>query len=240
MKEIDAAFGRHQKIAFQLSGGKDSVACLYYLRDYASRFTVYHVDAGDEPPETKTVLDACRAVAGDIVTVKSDARAWIAEHGYPSDIVPTSSTPLGLLLGFGNLKLSDRFTCCFTNVMRPMYERMKADGITLVIRGQKLVDMPTVPFKSGALADGFEFLYPLEDWTDDEVFAYLKEVGAPIHSAYDTLKEGVDCMHCTAWWDKKLVDWLRDEHPEAHAFVAKKHIEIRSAVSMQMNGGPYA
>lgn len=236
MKEV---FDRHDRIAFQLSGGKDSVACLYLLRPYAHRFTVYHVDAGDEPPETKAVLAECRKVCGEYVEMKSDSRAWIAQHGYPSDIVPTFSRPLGRLLGFGKLPLSDRFDCCFQNHMRPMYERMKADGITLVIRGQKNVDMPTVPLKSGALMDGFEFLYPLEDWTDSDVFEYLKTARAPVHPAYETIREGVDCMHCTAWWDKGLVNWLRVAHPNSHDFVAGKHAEIREAIAAQMKGGPY-
>ena len=114
-----------------------------------------------------------------------------------------------------------------------MHERMKQDGITLVIRGVKNSDMPHVPLKSGESNDGIEVYYPLQGWTDDEVFSYLREVGAPIHDIYSTCSEGVGCLHCTAWWDYKLVDWLKVRHPEAHRFVSLKHREMRGAIKRQ-------
>lgn len=227
---------RHNKIALQLSGGKDSVATLYLLRPYLDKLTVYYLNAGDEPPETKSVMDECRKIIPHFVEVRSDSRSWIEQHGFPSDVVPTSSSHLGRMMGFGDLKLSDRFSCCWANVMLPMYERMKADGVTLIIRGQKLTDMPKVPLKSGAVMDGIEVYYPLETWTDSDVFLYLEEVGAPIHPAYKVVKEGIGCMHCTGWWGNKSVDWLKVAHPEAYKFVRGKHIQIRAVIDAQMDG----
>ena len=230
----DAIFARHRKAALHLSGGKDSVATLYLLRDYADRFTVYHLDTGDEPPETKAVLAKCRQIAPHWVEVQTDVRKWVSLNGFPSDVVPTGSTPLGRMLGFGKLPISDRFNCCWSNIMWPMQERMQKDGVTLIIRGQKLVDMPKVPLKSGAKVGDIEVLYPLEAWSDQEVLAYLREVGAPIHPVYEILKEGVGCMHCTAWWDYRLVDWLERAHPQAHAFVVGKKKEIEEAIAEQL------
>ena len=227
---------RHKKIALHLSGGKDSVATLYVLRPYLDRITVYHLDTGDNPPETKRVLEECRKIAPHYVTVQTDVRAWIGKNGFPSDVVPTSSSYLGRFMGFGELPLSDRFSCCWQNIMLPMYERMVADGITLIIRGQKLVDMPKVPMKSGESMNGIEVYYPLDDWTNEDLFAYLREVGAPISGVYDVLPEDIGCMHCTAWWDKRSVDWLKVRHPAAHKFVAQKHIEIKRSVEAQMRG----
>lgn len=232
---MDELLAKHQNIALQLSGGKDSVACLYLLRNYLDRMTVYHVNTQDQPPETKVIIDECRKLIPHFVEIKSDSRAWAEQNGYPSDVVPTSSSNLGRLLGFGKMPLADRFSCCSTNMMLPMYHRMKADGITLIIRGQKLCDMPTVPLKSGEAIDGFEFYYPIENWSDADVFKYLHEQNAPTHPAYTKINDAIDCMHCTAWWDKNHLGWLNEAHPEVASWVKNKHIEIKHAVINQMN-----
>ncbi len=227
---------RHQKIALQLSGGKDSVACLYFMREHLHRITVYNMDAGDDPPETRQIIEECKKIIPHFVQVNGDVEKWREEYGFPSDVVPTSATYLGMVAGFGKEKLSDRFACCYANVMQPMHKRMLDDGITLIIRGVKSCDMPTLPKRSGDSMGGVELYYPLQDWTDADVFSYLREVGAPIHPVYSKCKEGVGCMHCTAWWDYKLVDWLKDSHPKAHEIVVRKHIVIRQVIASQMRG----
>lgn len=233
-ERIEAVIARHERVALHFSGGKDSMASLYLLRPWLDRLTVYWVNTGDAMPESASIMEKCREFIPHFVEVKTDVSAWRAEHGNPSDIVPTYSTPLGRLMGFGTIKISDRFTCCWNNVMRPMYDRMKADGITCLIRGQKLVDMPSVPFKSGDRADGFEFFYPVEDWTNEEVLAYLREVGAPLHSCYALGSAGVDCMHCTAWWNENHFEYLKTHHPETHGRVVKLVGEIAGAIRKNM------
>lgn len=227
---ISELLKKGHKIAFQFSGGKDSMACLYLLRPYLDGLTVYWVNAGDEFPETLSIMEKCREFIPNFVEIKSDSRAWRHENGTPSDLVPTFSSPLGRLLGFGNLKVSDRFGCCFQNLMRPMYERMKEDGITCVIRGQKKVDMPTIPIKSGGTMDGFEFFYPIENWSHDEVFEYLRSVGAPIHPCYEFGIYGANCSTCTAWWDESQHAFRRAKHPEIHAKVIPIMNALRAAI----------
>lgn len=225
----------HQRIALQLSGGKDSVACLYLLREYLDRITVYHLNTGDQPPETKAVIAECRKIIPHYMEINTDSLAWISGHGLPSDVVPTHSTALGLLSGMGTLPLADRFACCWANLMEPMHQRMQADGITLLIRGTKLCDMPHVPIRSGEVMQGVEFYSPIENWTDADVMAYLREQNAPVHPVYAALKGGIDCLHCTAWWDENHLRWMKTAHPKAAAWVRAKHIEIRAAVTAQLS-----
>lgn len=231
---MDEFLKRHKNVALHFSGGKDSMACLYLLRPYLDRLTVYWVNTGDAVPENVEVISKCREWIPNFCEVRSDVKAWREQHGNPSDLVPTYSGPLGRLMGFGTVKISDRLGCCFQNVMRPMYERMKSEGVTGIIRGQKLIDMPTVPAKSGDVQDGFEFYYPIETWTNPQVFAYLKEVGAPIHSCYELGTAGVDCMHCTGWWNENLVAYLKRHHPEVHAEVLRDVDKIKGAIKVHL------
>jgi len=232
---VEALLARHARVALQFSGGKDSLACLYLLRPWLERITVYWVNARDALPETLRVINECRAWIPHFVEISTNVVEWRERNGYPSDLVPTYSTPVGRLLGFGTLKVTDRFTCCAANIMQPMHERMRADGITLIIRGQKLVDMPTVPVRSGQAIDGVEFFFPLEDWTHEEVLRYLAEAVAPVHPCYENGVQGVDCMHCTAWWNEGHFRFLKQRHPDAFDEVIGRVGEIARALDTHVD-----
>ena len=237
---LDAArvFSKHENIALQLSGGKDSVCALYYLSNYVDRFTVYWMNTGDALPETIEIINRCKAICPNFVEVTSDVKTWRDEFGTPSDLTPTSSTPIGRALGFGAFKVSDRFSCCFTNIMKPMHDRMIEDGVTCIIRGQKRCDSPKQVYHNGEFGDGFEFFYPLENWTHQEVLDYLKERGAPIHPCYKNGVTGVDCAHCTAWWNESHFGFIKERHPEVHKDVMAKLRKIRTAVRKHLRHLP--
>lgn len=232
--EIKALLERHPRTALHFSGGKDSLACLHLLRAYLDRIAVYWVNTGDAMPETAALVERYRKDIPYFNEIRSDALAWREAHGDPSDLVPTSSSPLGRLMGFSKLKVADRFFCCWSNVMQPMHERMKADGVTAIIRGQKLSDMPSVPLRSGAVMDGFEFFFPLELWSDDDVFRYLAREGVDAHPCYEYGDTGVDCASCTGWWHETHFDFIRDHHPEIHAKVREKLAAIGREIAVPM------
>ncbi len=210
------------------------MACLYLLRAHLDRITVYWVNAGDELPETAEIIEACKAFIPHFVEIKADSVTWRVENGVPSDLVPTSGSSIGMTIGLGTLRISDRFSCCSENLMRPMHTRMKEDGITLIIRGQKRCDMPNVPFVSGQSADGFEFFYPIEEWTNHDVFDYLRTVGAPIHPIYEYGEQGANCATCTAWWGDAQHEFRRIKHPEIHAKLIPVMQAMRGAIDANM------
>ncbi|WP_295145110.1 hypothetical protein [uncultured Reyranella sp.] len=127
---------RHERIGLHFSGGKDSLALLYLLRSHWGRLTVYHADAGDLLPETREIVGAVEAMVPSFVRINTDSRAWRRANGLPSDIVPWSCTPMGRAFkGGGTVPLVDRFACCRASIWEPMYERARADGVTLEIIG---------------------------------------------------------------------------------------------------------
>jgi phosphoadenosine phosphosulfate reductase len=86
----------------------------------------------------------------------------------------------------------------------------------LIIRGQKDSDKMRGPLRSGDTRDGFEFLYPIQDWTDEQVFEYLKEIRVPIPPFY---REGAtsapDCIFCTAWREHHGQEYIAKYYPQA-------------------------
>lgn len=207
-------FARHKRIAFQLSGGKDSIASLHMLHPFWERMTVYWLDTGDTLPEVRQVVTELSDQLPHFVRIESSAADVIAQHGIPSDIVPAKGTPMGLAATGGGVLIQDRYSCCLRTVMLPMHQRMLDDGITLIVRGQKSSDANKSPLRSGDTENGIEYLFPLEDWTDDEVLIYLRENGIQYPAVYDRgMRTAPDCATCSGWWEEGRAAYLKQWHP---------------------------
>lgn len=228
-------------VAFQFSGGRDSTAALHLMREYWPLMRVYHVDTGDHFPETVAVVAELEAqilaAGGQFFRVHTDVKADRLEHGWPTDLLPAQNTPVGRLVSGRELRLQGRFDCCARSLMLPLHERMKHDGITLIVRGQRDEEYAAQPLRSGDVSDGFEVLYPIQTWTGAEVLAYLEEHKLPIaRSFYDSgMHHGSDCMGCTGWWDEGRAKFLREHHPAEHTVFIQRMAEIRSEVDRSMS-----
>lgn len=203
---------RHERIALQISGGRDSLACLYLMRPFWDRLTVYWCDTGAAYPETLAIMAQIQAMVPNFAVIQGNQPQVIEQFGIPSDLVPVSATPIGRMVGGEAPLMQDRYSCCIRTMMHPTAERMAADGITLVIRGQKLKDRLKSPIRSGEVHDGIEYFFPIEDWDARKVMRYLSDEGAPIPRFYEMLAGMPDCMTCSAWWEEGAAKYLRRYH----------------------------
>lgn len=228
MQEI---IDRHERIALQFSGGRDSIACLYLMRPYLDRMTVYWLNTGDTFPETKALADAVRQMVTNFVEIEGRQPATVAEFGMPSDIVPASRTPMGLVgSGDEGVLIQDRYSCCLRSIMLPLHERMIEDGITLIIRGQKEADRLKGILRSGEVENGIEYLFPLEDWSHQDVLKYLHGEEAPIPRFYEVMDSAPDCMTCSAWWENGAAKYLKRYHYPQYQEVQRRLDVINQAV----------
>lgn len=213
MQEI---IDRHQHIALQFSGGADSLACLYLMRPYWDRLTVYWTDTGAAYPETLQTVATVREMVPHFAVIHGNQPQVIEQFGMPTDILPASSTPMGIAGAGGGVAMQDRYSCCLRSIMLPMHQRMIEDGITLIVRGQKDADRLKGQLRSGAVENGIEYLYPIEAWSRRQVLDYLREQGAPIPRFYEMLKAAPDCMTCSAWWEEGAMAYLKRYHHDQY------------------------
>lgn len=209
---IDDIINRHERIALQLSGGRDSIACLYLLKPYWNRLTVYWCDTGAAYPETVALISKIADMVPNFARIEGRQPQVIEQFGMPSDIVPASATPIGRLAGGTAPLMQDRYSCCAMSMMLPTHERMVADSITLIIRGQKNADRLKSPVRSGDVIEGIEYLFPIQDWDSRKVMRFLEDEGAPIPRFYEMLNGAPDCMDCSAWWEEGAMKYLRRYH----------------------------
>lgn len=221
MKQLD----NHTRIALQFSGGKDSLACLFFMRPYWDRLTVYWVNSGAAFPETVILMKKVRNLVPRFVEIHSSQPLDIIKNGYPVDVLPIRNLPVIMqFTGSRDIKLQPFFECCFRNLMTPMQERMKADGITLIVRGQRNDEKHKSTVRSGDVIDGFEFLFPIQDWTGEEVrnFVKLQEIGLPKN--YEEMDTSLDCWDCTGYLEENIGKrrYMKREHPEMYRVVSDR------------------
>lgn len=207
---------QHEKVALSFSGGKDSEAVAYLLRDRLDRITLYHCDTGDLLPEQLEIVEHVKGFAPNFVTIQTNVLDWISQRGLPTDLLPHTAHWVGREMGEATTPLVGRYECCWMNLMEPTYRRIVDDGNTLLIRGTKAVDMKRLPRTSGDTDNGVTIWYPLLDWTNDQVFTYLRSQGAPISRVYDHTTNSPECARCTAWWSERRASYLRQHHPELY------------------------
>lgn len=228
---MDEIIGRHQRIALQFSGGRDSLACLYLMRPYWDRLTVYWCDTGAAYPETIALMEKVRDMVPNFARIEGRQPQVIEAFGIPSDIVPVNATPVGRFVGDEAAPLiQDRYSCCIRSMMEPTHERMIADGITLIIRGQKQKDRLKSRVRSGDAHDGIEYLFPIEDWDTAQVMRFLKDEGAPLPRFYEMLNGMPDCMTCSAWWEEGAAKYLKRYHHTQYLGNQKRLDIINAAV----------
>lgn len=212
MHDIDAILARHERIALQVSGGRDSIACLTLLKPHWDRLTVYWLNTGAAYPETVALMDKIAAQVPRFVRIEGRQPQVIEQFGLPTDILPANATPMGIAGSGQGVPMQDRYSCCLRSIMLPLHERMVADGITLIIRGQKNADRLKSTLRSGQVENGIEYLFPIEDWDARQVMRFLQDQGAPIPRFYEMLNGAPDCMTCSAWWEEGAARYLRRYH----------------------------
>ncbi len=197
--ELHEFADRHERIALLFSAGKDSGACLKLLRPYIAKVTVIWANPGDAYPETENYMAAVRDNVPVFVEAKGDQPAFVRSRGYPVDMLPFESTPVGRVAAADEpeMKLVLLNECCAWNMWIPLWNALKASKATGCVRGDKHADAWRPKIGNRELVDGVEYHLPLRAWSDDEVVEYLGEL---LPASYRRGHQAsFDCMSCTAY-----------------------------------------
>lgn len=230
---LDALITAHTpRIALQFSGGRDSLALLLWMRPWWDKLTVYYTNSGDAYPETLALIEAVKSAVPHFVEIAGKVQAVTAEHGWSTDIQPAGSAwAYGAEQIPNHLKLIDRYSCCYLSIMKPMHDRMHADGITLLLRGQRNEDNIKSHVQSGQLIDGFQIVYPLNDWSTEQVDSFIRDGGVDLPPYYaEGLTSAPDCMHCSAWLEHKAAKYLSKFHPVVATEVNRRLQQIKVVI----------
>lgn len=236
MKELEDFLSRHSKVMFQFSAGKDSAVVLQLLKPYWDKIDVVWCNPGNPYPETLEYMERISKMVPHFVCVLGNQPGNVARCGWPVDIVPLSHTAKGnALSGEATIQFRPFWECCEANMWWPMQRAIITGDYTGVIRGQKEVDRLKNPMPSGAVAEGVEYFYPIDVWTEGQVEEFLSTYDLWPESYKRGLKVSLDCMTCTAYMRDnpgRLRD-LRHVDIQAWRTVAGVHIALSDALQDQ-------
>lgn len=231
---------RHKKIGLFFSGGKDSLACLELCKPYLDRIVVIWVNTGSNLFEVEECVTKVALEVPNFVEIPTN-QAWsIEKNGYPADVVPINFTKLGQCFTKPqDIMLRSYLECCNENIWSPAYAKVQELGITGVIRGQRSDEGHRAPIKSGYVADGIEYFFPLQDWSNEDVNNYLIKQGVEMTERLMMRSHtSLDCWNCTAFTDNSVerMEYMKKYHPVKHQAVAKLLQRIDNAVMSEMLG----
>lgn len=213
------------RTALQFSGGRDSLAMLLLLRPLWDQLTVYYCDAGDAYPETRALIARVRATVPHFVQVEGHVLEVSENRGWATDVAAAGANWIG------GVRMIDRYECCFHSIMWPLHERMRADGMALLLRGQRDSDVPRSPVRHLEMVDGMTVGYPIGSWSAEQVERYILAHGWAVPPFYAAgANTASDCMHCTGWLEHNSIPYLEQHHPVVAAVVNARLRQIRIAV----------
>jgi phosphoadenosine phosphosulfate reductase len=199
LKLIEDALKLKMNSVIAFSGGKDSTVILDLVRRVDPSIPCLFANTGVEYPAT---VSYCRSIPNlhEVGYIKSFWKC-VEEYGWP-----TTKGKKGVA--------HDGNKCCIYLKKKPMKEWEKKHDIKLVFLGITMAESRNrmMLLKSRGLmyacaSEGVFKCYPIGEWTESDVWDYIRRRNLPYNSIYDTLGcKRCGCIPCTAYlsWKKRL------------------------------------
>jgi 3'-phosphoadenosine 5'-phosphosulfate sulfotransferase (PAPS reductase)/FAD synthetase len=200
-----------------LSGGKDSMACYYLLKDFWDKLLVVFINTGDAFPETLKIIEEVKKVHPLFLEVKSDVKKFREEFGNPFDVVVMNNTRAGIDAGSEEVaqKQCLPFACCSKNLWEPTQNVLTNLKPDVVIRGERKSEDLKSLVTPGYVENDVIHVLPIYEWSDKDVLSYLESVGFDLPLHYFFKESSLDCMGCTAYSEhtNDRMSWMAKNHP---------------------------
>ena len=183
LKRIEAD---HSPVAFACSFGAEDMVVLDAIAGNARRIEVFTLDTGRLPEETQALLETVRdkyPVA--IRTYFPNAAAvqdWVEQNG-PNAFYKS---------------VAQRQQCCHIRKVEPLKRALAAKKSWITgLRREQSAARQVLEFETWDEGNGLTKFNPLLDWTNDDVWAYIKMHDVPYNALHDRGYPSVGCAPCT-------------------------------------------
>ncbi|MFB9887335.1 phosphoadenylyl-sulfate reductase [Balneatrix alpica] len=183
---LQEAEGKYAKVTFANSLGAEDVVIAHLISQHAPGISQFCLDTGRLPEETLNLLAKIQQELGIKVQVfypeAADVEAYVSANGINAF--------------YESLEL--RKACCNVRKIKPLKRALAGQDAWITgIRREQSVTREQVPFSEYDLSNGLDKVNPLADWSEKEVWAYIRAFNVPYNALHDRHYPSIGCAPCT-------------------------------------------
>lgn len=186
LREAVAEFGAHGELAFANSFGAEDMVLTDLILSSALPITIFSLDTGRLPAETYALIGEVERRYGTKLEIYFPAAGAVEQY------VRTH----GINAFYDSVEL--RKACCGVRKMEPLRRALAGRKAWVTgLRAAQSVTRNSLALREFDAANGLEKLNPLSEWTEAEVWAYIRINGVPYNALHDQFFPSIGCAPCT-------------------------------------------
>jgi len=186
LREAVAEFGGKGELAFANSFGAEDMVLTDLILAHGLPITIFSLDTGRLPAETYELIGE----------VERRYRSKLEIYFPDAGAVETYVRSHGINAFYDSVEL--RKACCGVRKLEPL--RRALAGRKAWITGLRAAQSATrsgLPLREFDDGNGLEKLNPLSDWSEAEVWAYIRIHEVPYNALHDRFYPSIGCAPCT-------------------------------------------
>jgi phosphoadenosine phosphosulfate reductase len=186
LAQLRAGLRDHQRVVYASSLGAEAMVLTDLIWSHLPEIDIVTIDTGRLPDETLALLDRVERHYGRRMRVV-----------YPEATALERLTATHGVNGFYG-SLEARLACCQIRKVEPFRRAIAGYGawVTGLRRTQSAARAQAQPSEWDA-AHGLVKLSPLLDWSDDDIWSYIRALGLPYNQLHDRGFASIGCAPCT-------------------------------------------
>jgi len=204
ISQLRAAVGDYKNVCYANSFGSESVVLTDLIWGFVPEIEIFTIDTGRLYPETYDLIDRIQQRYDRALRVfypdARDLEEWVAKNG---------------INGFRD-GLAERHGCCGIRKVEPFKRAVagRAAWVTGIRRGQSASRAEAAPVEWDG-AYGLYKVSPLLDWSEKEIWEYIRKKRLPYNRLHDAGYPSIGCAPCTRavqpgedprsgrwWWER--------------------------------------
>lgn len=181
-----AEFGRQGEVTFANSMGAEDMVLTDIILSERLPIEIFSLDTGRLPVETYDLIAEVERF------YKTKLKIYFPQAENVEEYVQQH----GINAFYESIDL--RKACCHMRKVEPLGRALKGKKAWITgMRAQQAATRSTLPVREFDSNNGIEKLNPLSDWTEQEVWGYIRNRDIPYNKLHDIFYPSIGCAPCT-------------------------------------------
>jgi phosphoadenosine phosphosulfate reductase len=178
--------GNWSPAAFANSLGAEDMVLTDLIVKTKLPIEIFSLDTGRLPPETYDLMAAVQKHYDLRLKVyfpqAEEVESYVRQHGINAF--------------YDSVTL--RKACCYARKVEPLKRALAGKRAWITgLRAQQATTRSGLPFREYDEGNGLEKFNPLSDWTEKEIWTYIKQNAVPYNALHDKFYPSIGCAPCT-------------------------------------------